>query len=422
MRIVFAALLAAASCAGIAQAQMSPPIGAGDVTTLDEALAQAGAASPSTEAAGAGIRAAEAGRDIAGLRPNPSISFETENVAGTGPYRGIGESETTVGFSLPLELGGKRGARVGVADARLSRARLEAAIALGDLRLYVTQAYIEAVASERRLAVARDQLRIASDALGVATDRVDVGYASPIDRQRAQVQQINARTGVERAERAMMLARATLERLVGKPIAGPLDTAWFDRTTLPASGPDAPMPVEDTLAFAAARADLGIADANVRLARSQRVPDLTLSAGTRRIEATNDQAMVFGISIPLPLFNNGRATLSQARAERDQADARVRVARIEVDQQISAAIADRDNAAASVRASEPAIAAAEEAARIARIGYGQGKFDQIVLIDAERTLAETRAAQIDALAAYHDAEARLARLTAPAPQLSGDNR
>ncbi len=77
---------------------------------------------------------------------------------------------------------------------------------------------------------------------------------------------------------------------------------------------------------------------------------------------------------------------------------------------------------ASVRASGPALAAATEAARIARLGYGRGKFDQLVLLEAERTLAETRNAAVDALAQYHDAEARLARLIAPAPVVSGDNR
>lgn len=422
MSRIIAALLAAASCASVAQAQTSPPVAAEDVTTLDGALALAGVSYPTTEEASAGIRAAEAGRAVAALRPNPSISVETENFAGTGPYRGIAESETTVGFSLPLELGGKRGARVGVANARLDRARLESAVALADLRLRVTQAYIEAVAAERRLVVAREQLRIANEALRVARDRVMVGDVSPIDEQRAQVQQINAQTEVERAERAVVVSRANLERLIGQPIVGGLDQAWFDRIAPVTYGPTAPIRIEGTLAYAAANANLNIATANVRLAQSQRMPDLTLSAGTRRIEATNDQAMVVGVSIPLPFFNNGRASVSQARAERDQADARLRVTRLDVEQQIANALADRDNAAAAVRASGPALEAALESARIARIGYGQGKFDQLIMLDAERTLAETRTAAINALVAYHDAEARLARLTAPAPTLSGDTQ
>ena len=68
----------------------------------------------------------------------------------------------------------------------------------------------------------------------------------------------------------------------------------------------------------------------------------------------------------------------------------------------------------------PALDAALEAARIARIGYAQGKFGQIELLEAERTLSETRAAAIDALAAWHDADAQLIRLTTPAPALGGE--
>lgn len=420
MHRVIAALLAAASCASIAQAQTSRPAGAQDVITLDEALARAGASSPSTEAAGAGVRAAEAARTVAGLRPNPSVSAESENVVGTGPYRGFNEAETTVRFEMPIELGGKRGARVGVADARTYRARLDAAITLADVRLRVTQSYIEAVAAGRRVTIARDQLRIANEALRVARDRVMVGAVSPIDEQRASVQQINAQTEVQRAERAERVARQNLQLLVGDPINGVLDQAWFDRVGN--YGPDATVRAESTLAYAAARADFRIADANVRLARSQRVPDLTVIAGAKRLSATNDTAAVVGLSVPLPLFNNGRASIAQARAERDQADAQQRAAQLETEQEISNVQRDRDNAAASVRASEPALEAAAEAARIARIGYGQGKFDQLILLEAERTLAETRSAAIDALAAFHDADARLARLTAPAPQLSGDSK
>jgi cobalt-zinc-cadmium efflux system outer membrane protein len=415
-----AALLAAASCAGIAQAQTSPPAGAQDVLTLDEALAEAGASSPSNEAAAAGVRAFESARTVAGLRPNPSVSAQTENVVGSGPYRGFSQAESTVTFSMPIELGGKRGARVGVADARIGRAQLESAITLADVRLRVTQAYIEAAAAERRLGIARDQLKIADEALRVAKDRVLVGESSPIDEQRTAVNQINAQAALERAERAFQVARSNLALLTGQAVGASLDQAWFQRTGTygPASEPSA----EGTLAYAAARADLRIADANVRLARSQRVPDLTISAGARRLSATGDTAAVVGVSLPLPFLNNGRALVSQARAERDQADARQRAARLSASQDIANARRDRDNAEASVKASGPALAAATEAARIARLGYGRGKFDQLVLLEAERTLAQTRNAAVDALAEYHDAEARLARLIAPVPAISGDTQ
>lgn len=419
-----AALLAVTSCVGVAVAQSPPAASTEAPLTLADALASARAKSPAIDAADAGVRATDAARTVAGLRPNPEFQAQAENVAGSGQYRGLSGAETTVGFALPIELGGKRSRRIGVADARGVRARLDAVVALADLDLAVTQAYAAAVAAQRRLVVARDQLGIANEALRVATDRVQVGDTTPIDQQRAQVQAVNAQTAFERTQRSVAVARANLGRLIGRPVTAPLDDGWFG--SIEGYGPRLPASSRGSLALAVAAADLKTADAQVRLARSQRVPDLTISAGARRLAATNDVAAVVGVSIPIPLFNDGRASVAQANAERDQADARLRLAGQQADREIAEAEADVDNAAATARAANgPALTAAQEAARIARIGYGQGKFGQIELLDAERTLAETRAAGIDALAAYHDALARLRRLTSRAPadlQNSGDDR
>ena len=81
MHRLLAALLAAASCATMAQAQTSPPIEAGQTLSLDRALELAGATSPTLDAAEADIQAAAAARTVAGLRPNPSVTVEAENVA-----------------------------------------------------------------------------------------------------------------------------------------------------------------------------------------------------------------------------------------------------------------------------------------------------------------------------------------------------
>lgn len=414
MHRIIAATLAATVCASSAQAQTSPPPTAQDGLTLEQALDLAGANAPGMGAAGAGVRAAEAQRRVAGLRPNPSVNVEVENALGTGDYSGVRGAETTVGMSLPIELGGKRSARIAVADTQTARAQLAVMVARADLRLRVTQAYNEAAGSERRLLIARDQQRIATEGLRAANVRVRAGRASPLEEQRADVARINADTALAQAERAVTLGRANLARLVGRD-AGALDLGWFDKVAA-GVGPRLPATPDGTLALAAAEADVTTANAQVRLARSQRVPDLTLSAGARRLEATNDVAAVFGVSLPIPLFNNGRASIDAARAQRDQADALRRVALFDAQQAIATAETDLANAEANARAANgPALAAAQEAARIARIGYREGKFGQLDLLEAERTLAQTRAAAVDALAAYHDAEARLERLTARAP-------
>jgi len=413
-QLTFAVALAIAASPAMAQTDTGP------VMSLDDALAAAGATNPSIEVSQSGIRAAEAQRTLASLRPNPSIDAMTENVAGTGAYSGLRSSETTVGLSLPLELGGKRSARVAVASAQLDRATLGSAIARADLRLRVTQAYNDAVAAQRRAANAREQVGIAAEVLRAARVRVAAGRASPLEEQRADVARLNAEGAAERTERSAQVALDNLARLTGRAM-GTLDGAWFARVT--ATGPALPITTGDTLVVAAARADLTTATAQVRLARSQRIPDVTVSAAARRLEASNDIAGVFSVSVPLPLFNTGRAGVDLASAQRQQADAQRRAAMLDAEQGIASAQADAANAATTARnATGPTLAAAQEAARIARIGYREGKFGQLDLLEAERTLAETRSAAIDALAAYHDAQAWLERLVSPVPNDAKDLR
>ncbi|OAN66724.1 TolC family protein [Sphingomonas sp. TDK1] len=420
MNRLLAAAMVASACASSLPAQTGTSSVISEsaaVLSLEQAVASAGGAAPETEAAGAAVDAARANRSVAGLRPNPVAQGQIENVAGSGTYRGLRSAETTVGLAFPIERGGKRRARVAVADAQLSRAEIEAAIAAVDIRLQVTQLYVEAVAAERRVAAAQDQARIAAEALNAARVRVRAGRASPLEAQRADVGRINAEANLTRTRRLAEAARANLERRIGQPVVG-LDGAVLDR--LPAAdaqGPILPANPAGTLALASAEADVLVADAGVRLARANRVPDLNIGPAVRRLEATNDLAAVFTVSMPIPLFSKGGAAIAQATAQRTQADAVRRVRALNVEQAIVDAQAQADNAATTARtAAGPALEAAQEAARIARIGYREGKFGQLDLLDAERSLAETRLAAIDALATYQIARAQLERLTARAPK------
>lgn len=443
MQRIIAAALAAASIATTATAQTgmapvpapTPVLQNGSAITLDDVIRSVGVdrpiarspqqtvppPAPALSSAAAGIEAAQAARRVAGLRPNPQIQGQFENVIGSGPYRGTSSAETTVALGVPLELGGKRPARIALATARLSRAEIQAEIARADLRLRITQLYVDTVAAERRAQVLGEQAGIAANTLRIATARIRVGAVSPIEGQRAEVLQINAQIAADNAAREAEASRLNLATVAGQPIVGPLDFAWFDRVQ--GYGPVQPIAVDGTLALAAAQADVKSATAQVRVAQSLRVPDVTVSAGARRLEATKDIAAVFGVTIPFPVFNNGSALVAQSRSEERQAVAQRNLAVIDTQQAITQAQTEVANAAATARAAGgPGLAAAQEAARIARIGWAQGKFDQIALLDAERTLSLTRQAHVDALAAYHNAQARLERLTTPASNAPGENR
>ncbi|MDD2702376.1 MAG: hypothetical protein PHH36_14235 [Sideroxydans sp.] len=70
---------------------------------------------PITVEAEALLDAANARAQQARALPNPSVSVETENVYGRGPFSGYDAAESTFSINQPLELWGQRGARIGAA-------------------------------------------------------------------------------------------------------------------------------------------------------------------------------------------------------------------------------------------------------------------------------------------------------------------
>ena len=115
-RALVVVVFATASATPAAHAQTAAPANA-SVLTLADALDLAGSASPNIDAADAGVRAASAARRVASLRPNPSLNADFENVGGSRTYNDIEAPKQTVSVGVPVELGGKRSARIALADA-----------------------------------------------------------------------------------------------------------------------------------------------------------------------------------------------------------------------------------------------------------------------------------------------------------------
>src|SRR3546814_13100182 len=84
--------------------------------SLDQAVERAIAASPEISAGEAGVDAARADQIQARVRPNPTISVDIDNAAGTGGSGLFKQSAMTVTYSQPIELGGKRSPRMALAE------------------------------------------------------------------------------------------------------------------------------------------------------------------------------------------------------------------------------------------------------------------------------------------------------------------
>lgn len=375
--------------------------------TLSKALEMAQLHAPAIEESQASVRAADANMQQAGLLPNPTLTVEAENVMGSGRYARFGEAETTYSLSMPLELGGKRAARVRVAQAERAYVGIGAAAAKAELTMRTTQAFIAVAATERRLAAANSALALAQQVEDAARARVRAGKVSPLDEQRAKVQHINAQVKADRIRRNAELATASLARLLDVTQIGPVVSDWFD-------SPDShtgPTPQSQSLPLGAADALVTAAGARVDAARRARLPDVAVSVGSRRFRDSGENALVVAVSLPLPIFNTGKAELIRSHAELDRAQAQRNAVVLDTAQALAEAQAQVADAIANASAATgPGLSAAHEAARIARIGYAEGKFSQLDLIEAERTLSETQESAIDALEALHNARARLARL------------
>jgi len=141
-------------------------------------------------------------------------------------------------------------------------------------------------------------------------------------------------------------------------------------------------------------------------ARRLRIPDPEVSAGVKRADVTSGMApnpfsnvtrtgVVFSLSVPLPVFNNGRYEVARYQAEQTQATARAAVLARQIQAEIQGArevlMIRRDALAAYQRELE---SAGVELTRITRVAYEEGEVG--ILAGVPRTLpALVRAQQVD---------------------------
>lgn len=391
-----AALLSGALI-GLAQAAYAEPI------SLAEALSQATQGSPSLAEAKARADAAEARARQAGVSPNPELSLEIENFAGTGAFEGLRSTEATLAISQRLELGGKRSARVGVAKAERDFAFLTYKAAIADLDRDIRIAHAGLRAAEDRALLARDNVGAAQELARTAALLVDAGRDPPLRQLRAEAELAEAKADQARTFSELLTARRLLADLIGSsdPELTASETGLED-------APVSPPPDTVTLDEQLKVAERDAAKARIKVAKADAVPDITASGGVRRFEDGNDMALVAGISIPLPFRDRNRGNIEAAQSDSIAAELALVVA------QRDAARARYDArmmlGAAEVRyeaLAGPGIAQAEEALRLARLGYNAGKFSLLELLDAQNAL---NAAKLNLIEARFDRARALAAL------------
>lgn len=387
------------------------------ILTLEEALARTLRTSPDLTVATEELRTVEAEALLASRLPNPELSVTLENVAGDGAYQGNDAAELTIELSQPIELGGKRRLRREAAEIGRQLAANGQTLVNTEVAATTRQRFIAVLAAQEKLALAKEQAELAGKSLTAAEERIKAGKSPVIDRLRLQGEASLAGLAMTQADRALVTARQALAASWGA--AQPdFDQVAGDLSLLPAA-PEI-SEAEDTLeqAPAAANRRLGTELQRIELeqAKARRIPDPSLTVGWRQFEESNEDAWLFGISFPLPLFNQGQhevaaassrfnATQARELSARNQARATLRTAW----QTLADARAEAETLASQV------VPAAAEGFAAAEFGYRAGKFGLLELIDAQRVLFEARQRQLDAQTASHLAAIELQRLLGREP-------
>ena len=377
--------------------------------TLRRVLALALLRSPNLAAVSWDVRIAEARRLQAGLRPNPEILVEIEDWGGTGSLTGFDGAVTTILLSQLIELGGKRAARKQVAafDAELAAWDYETA------RLAVltetTLTFLDVLAAQERLHLAEESHRLAQEVLSTVAERVKAGKVSPLEEMRAGVTLSKSRIDLDKARRSLHIFRSFLAASWGSSAPG------FDRAVGELDAV-APIPPFESIVRLVARnpevarwaQEIEQRLAVLALERAGRVPDMTLAVGPRYITAdqTNNVAFVFGFSMPLPFFDRNQGAILEARHELARAGDAKKAAEVRTWVALAAAyqtLASAHGEALSLR--DEVLPAARRVYAAARESYQEGKLGYLDILDAQRTLMETRRSYADALTIYHKAVA-----------------
>lgn len=354
----------------------------------------------------------------AGLRPNPELSLEIEDVLGSGARRGFDAAQTTLSLRQVLERGARE-QRLAVAAA--TSGQLEAALAERRVQLAAdtAQRFHQVLAEQALLELSREAVQLAGQGVEAAARRVQAAQVPAAELARAQAQAARARLEQEDVEHRLEVARYRLAASWG---AGAPDfgEALGALQTLPPAMEFAALQsaLEASPGLQRFLAERALREAERQQLLQQRRPAWTLSAGLRRFEDGDDLAAVAGLSLPLGLRDPVAGQLASAEARLDQLEAERAAARVEWQSQLYAWVQELAHARHVAETLDhevlPALQAALEETEHA---YRRGRYGYAEWLAAQRELLEARRARIEAALDAHRSATDIDRLTAARPAL-----
>jgi cobalt-zinc-cadmium efflux system outer membrane protein len=355
------------------------------------------------------------------LRPNPTFDFEQVTGRLTGSQ---GERETSVGFALPLDVGGQRRRRIDLARAELEAADAEVADRERRLIAEVRTAYADAMAALRELEITENLNNLDIQTVRIAEARVTEGESAPLESNllRVEVDRLRARRAL--VEGRLQVSMFRLKTLAGIPPGDPLRLGE-DLTTpaifvLPSSmeaAVDIALRTRPDLRFA--RLSEEVAQAGLRLARAQAAPEVTAFSKYTMdrsifddtpvgVLSDRDKLLSFGVSIGIPVFNRNQGAKAEAESAIAQSRKRREFVEAVVRSEVAAAYARYEAAQSAMATLQTGVLArSAENIRSIRGAYEIGAFRVTDLLVEQRRYVDSQREFIEAMAERYRALAGL---------------
>jgi len=374
---------------------------------LDQAIALAMANSPAIKATRTQIQQSQAQEITAGLRPNPTLSFDSQFVPLFNPSQFSADTLNTLqqfdlGVGYLFERGKKRQRRLDAARDQTAVTSSQVTDAERALIFNVSQQFVNALLANSNLQFAQEALKSFQQTVDISAERYKAGDISEGDFLKIKLQMLQFQTDVTSAQVAKVQALGSLRQLIGySSVPRNYDVAGdLDYHPLTAS-------VDDLQALAmrtrpdlrAAQQGVTAAKSQIALAKADAKQDLSTSFNFSHVSGSSTGSFFF--SIPLPFFNRNQGEIARTQFALTQANLTAKATE-------ETALTDVSNAYEVTHTSQEVVMLyisgylkqSQESRDISEYAYKAGAAALLDFLDAERSYRMTQLAYRQALAAY----------------------
>ena len=382
------------------------------IMSLPEAINFVLVNNPKLQAMSLIVRAAEAQKLQASLLPNPELEIEVEEFGGTGERSRFDSSETTVQISQLVELGGKRSKRTRLAALETETTELDYRAERLDIVNEAVKAFIDILAGQEQLTLAEELVHLSEQAHSAVVQKVEAGKNAPVDLTMSKIALSNTRIESEKAGSRLISARNHLAALWGgqNPAFEKAAGDFFETADMPDLNKLTEMIFQnpDVARWSVEKEKRRAA---LELEKANKTSDIRFGGGLQYFNEGDDSSIILGLSIPVPLFNRNQGNILEATYLLAQTEQNRKTVEIQTRSALADAVTTLSSAYKEITVlKEEVLPSAQEAFNSANEGYNEGKFEYLIVLDAQRTLYEESGKYIEATAKYHKARADIERL------------